>query len=117
MGSLSQDRETEFVIKIILRTIPISKYQYQTTHTELVKLKAQLHEILGLESSSLVDHRGAPVLFIKKDDKLRTYIDYRGLNSVTIKNMYPLPHIDELFDQLEGLRVFSKLNLNKDIIN
>lgn len=55
---------------------------------------------------------GAPVLFVKKKDgSLRLWIDYRGLNKVTIKNKYPLPRIDELFDQLEGATWFSKIDL------
>ena len=55
---------------------------------------------------------GAPVLFvIKKDGTLRLCIDYRELNKVTIKNKYPLPRIDDLFDQLQGSQVFSKIDL------
>ena len=55
----------------------------------------------------------APVLFTKKKDKtLRLCIDYRQLNKVTIKNRYPLPRIDDLFDQLRGVRVYSKLDLH-----
>ena len=55
---------------------------------------------------------GAPVLFAKKKDKtLRLCIDYRQLNRVTIKNRYPLPKIDDLFDQLRGARVYSKIDL------
>ena len=55
---------------------------------------------------------GAPVLFVKKKDgSFRLYIDYRQLNNVTIKNKYPLPRIDDLFDQLQGTRYFSKINL------
>ena len=54
------------------------------------------------------------MLFVKKkDDTLRLYIDYRGLNQVTIMNTYPLPHIEELFDQLKWARVFSKLDLRQ----
>ena len=56
---------------------------------------------------------GAPVLFAKKKDKiLRLYIDYRQLNRVTIKNRYPLPRIDDFFDQLRGARVYSKIDLH-----
>ena len=55
---------------------------------------------------------GAPVLFVKKKDgSLRLCIDYRQLNKVTIHNQYPLPHIDDLFDQLQGARRFSKIDL------
>ena len=54
------------------------------------------------------------MLFVKKKDgSLRMCIDYRGLNQVTVKNKYPLPHIEELFDQLQGARVFSKLDLRQ----
>ena len=55
---------------------------------------------------------GAPVLFVKKKDgSLRLCIDYRELNKVTIRNQYPLPRIDDLFDQLQGARIFSKIDL------
>jgi len=55
---------------------------------------------------------GAPVLFVKKKDgTLRLCIDYRELNKITIKNKYPLPQIDDLFDQLQGAGVFSKIDL------
>ena len=55
---------------------------------------------------------GAPVLIAKKKDKtFRLCIDYRQLNRVTIKNRYPLPRIDDLFDQLRGARVYSKIDL------
>src|SRR6202043_4181723 len=55
---------------------------------------------------------GSPVLFVKKHDgTLRLCVDYRALNKVTIKNKYPLPRVDELFDRLQGARYFSKLDL------
>ena len=55
---------------------------------------------------------GAPVLFVKKkDDSMRLCIDYRELNKLTIKNRYPLPRIDDLFDQLKGVVHFSKIDL------
>ena len=55
---------------------------------------------------------GAPILFVKKKyESLRLCIDYRELNKVTIRNQYPLPRIDDLFDQLQGARVFSKIDL------
>ena len=81
--------------------------------TELKVLKAQLQELTdqGFARPSF-SHCGAPVLFIKKKDgTMRLCIDYRQLNNVTIKNKYPLPRIDDLFDQLRGAAVFSKIDL------
>ena len=64
---------------------------------------------------SSISSWGAPVLFVKKKDKaLRLCIDYRQLNRVTIKNRYPLPRIDDLFDQMRGARVYSKIDLHTD---
>ena len=80
---------------------------------ELTELKTQLQELLdkGLIQPS-VSPWGAPVLFVKKKDgSLRLCIDYRELNRVTVKNKYPLPRIDDLFDQLAGASVFSKIDL------
>ena len=76
---------------------------------ELRELKAQLQELLskGFIRPSAFPW-GAPVLFVKKKDgSFRMCIDYRQLNKVTIKNKYPIPRIDDLFDQLEGACVFS----------
>ena len=81
--------------------------------TELRELKTQLQELLekGYIRPS-ISPWGAPVLFVKKKDgTLRLCIDYWQLNRVTIKNKYPLPRVDDLFDQLQGARVFSKIDL------
>ncbi|KAL4035227.1 hypothetical protein IC575_003908 [Cucumis melo] len=80
---------------------------------ELKELKVQLQEFLdkGFIRPS-VSTWGAPVLFVKKKDgSMRLCIDYRELNKVTVKNRYPLPRIDDLFDQLQGATVFSKIDL------
>ena len=77
------------------------------------ELKVQIQGLLdkGLIRPS-TSPWGAPVLFVKKKDKtLRLCIDYRQLNRVTIKNLYPLLRIDDLFDQLRGARVYSKIDL------
>jgi hypothetical protein len=80
---------------------------------ELAKLKVQLQELLDkgfIRPSN--SPWGAPVLFVKKKDgTFCLCIDYRQLNKVIVKNMYPLPRIDDLFDQLKGARVFSKIDL------
>ena len=80
---------------------------------ELKELKLQLQELLakGFICPS-VSPWGAPVLFVKKrDGTLRLCVDYRQINKMTVKNKYPLPRIDDLFDQLKGMGVFSKIDL------
>ena len=110
---LPPDREIEFTIELVPGTAPISKAPYRMAPAELTELKTQLQELLdkGLIQPS-VSPWGAPVLFVKKKDgSLRLCIDYRELNKVTVKNKYPLPRIDDLFDQLAGASVFSKIDL------
>ena len=80
---------------------------------ELKELKEQLQDLLdrGFIRPS-VSPWGVPLLFVKKkDETLRLCFDYRALNKVTTKNKYPLPRIDDLFDQLQGASVFSKIDL------
>ena len=80
---------------------------------ELKELKLQLQELLEKRFiRPSVSPWGAPVLFVKKKDGiLRLCIDYRQLNKLTIKNKYPLPRINDLFDQLKGASIFSKIDL------
>ncbi len=79
----------------------------------LQELKEQLQELLDKDLIQLsTSPWGAPVLFVRKEDgTLRLCIDYRQLNKVTVKNKYPLSQIDDLFDQLQGARYFSKIDL------
>ena len=80
---------------------------------ELKELKLQLQELLenGFIRPS-VSPWGAPVLFVKKKyGTLRLCIDYKQLNKLTVKNKYPLPRIDDLFDQFKGASIFSKIDL------
>jgi hypothetical protein len=110
---LPPDREIEFTIDLILGTQPIHKAPYCMAPAELKELKKQLQELLdrGFIRPS-VSPWGAPVLFVKKKDgTMRLCVDYRELNRVTIKNKYPLPRIDDLFDQLKEAKVFSKIDL------
>ena len=104
---LPPEREVVFTIALIPGIEPISIPPYRMAPAELRELKAQLEELLskGFIRSS-ISPWGAPVLFVKKKDgSLRLCIDYRKLNRVTIRNQYPLPRIDELFNQLQGSRV------------
>ena len=103
----------DFTIYLIPGTEPISIPPYRMAPAELRELKAQLEEFLskGFIRPS-ISPWGAPVLFVKKKDgSLRLCIDYRKMNRVTIRNQYPLPRIDELFDQLQGSQVYSKIDL------
>ena len=92
---------------------PISKSPYRMAPTELKELKEQLEDLMKKEFiRPSISPWGAPVLFVwKKDGTLRLCIDYRELNRITIKNKYPLPRIEDLFDQLSGAMVFSKIDL------
>ena len=95
-------REIDFTIELVPGTAPISKAPYRMAPAKLKELKVQLQDLLdkGFMRPS-VSPWGAPVLFVKKKDgSMRMCIDYRQLNQFTIKNKYPLPRIDELFDQL-----------------
>jgi hypothetical protein len=107
------DRDIEFAIELQPGTAPISKRPYRMPPAELAELKKQLQELLdkGFIRPS-TSPWGCLALFVKKkDESLRMCVDYRPLNAVTIKNKYPLPRIDVLFDQLVGAKVFSKIDL------
>jgi hypothetical protein len=107
------DREVEFVIDLLPGTTPTSKRPYRMSVEELKELKKQLIELQEagyIRSSS--SPWGAPVLFVqKKDGSQRMCVDYRSLNDVTMKNKYLLPRIEDLFDQMRGDMVFSKIDL------
>ncbi|KAA0047001.1 ty3-gypsy retrotransposon protein [Cucumis melo var. makuwa] len=113
LPGLPPHREVEFAIELEPGTVPISRAPYRMAPAELKELKVQLQELLdkGFIRPS-VSPWGAPVLLVKKKDgSMRLCIDYRELNKVTVKNRYPLPRIDDLFDQLQGATVFSKIDL------
>jgi hypothetical protein len=96
-----------------LITNPISKAPYRMASLKLKELKEQFQELLdkGFIRPS-ISPWGALVLFVKKNDgSMRMCINYLKLNKVTIKNRYPLPRIDDLLDQLQGVQVFSKVDL------
>jgi hypothetical protein len=113
LPGMPPDREVEFVIDLLPGTAPISKRPYRMSVEELKELKKQLTELQEAgyirPSSSPC---GASVQFVQKKDGLQGMcMDYRTLNDVTVKNKYLLPSIENLFDQMRGARVFSKIDL------
>ena len=104
LHGLPPHRVVDFSIELHPGNLPISMTLHRMAPVELQELRVQLHELLdkGFIRPS-TSPWGAPVLFAKKKGKtLRLCIDYRQLNRVMIKNRYPLPRIDDLFDQLRG---------------
>jgi hypothetical protein len=113
LPGMPPERKVEFAIELEPRTAPISKRAYRVFGPELVEFNKQIDELLekGYIRPSTLPW-AAPVLFVeKKDGTKRMCIDYRALNEVTIKNKYPLPRIEDLFDQLRGAGVFSKIDM------
>ncbi|GJW15316.1 hypothetical protein Tco_0019449 [Tanacetum coccineum] len=105
--------EIEFRIELTPGATPVAKPVYRLAPSKLEELLGQLKE---LEDKGFIRPSsspwGAPVLFVKKKDgSFRMCIDYRELNKLTVKNRYPLPRIDDLFDQLQGSQFFSKIDL------
>ncbi|GJT09898.1 putative reverse transcriptase domain-containing protein [Tanacetum coccineum] len=106
-------RQVEFQIDLIPGAAPVARTPYRLAPSEMQELSNQLQELTdrGFIQPS-TSPWGAPVLFVKKKDgSFRMCIDYRELNKLTIKNRYPLPRIDDLFDQLQGSSVYSKIDL------
>jgi hypothetical protein len=113
LPGMPPDRDIEFVIELKPGTTPIYKTPYRMATPEFAELEEHNKELLEkgfIHPSS--SPQGAPVIFVlKKDGTQRLCVDYRALNVVTIENKYSLPSIDNLFDQLRGVCVFSKIDL------
>ncbi|GJU15650.1 putative reverse transcriptase domain-containing protein [Tanacetum coccineum] len=113
LPGLPPPRQVEFRIDLVPGAAPVARAPYRLAPSEMKELSVQLQELLEkgfirLSSSPW----GAPVLFVKKKDgSFRMCIDYRELNKLTVKNRYPLPRIDDLFYQLQGSSVYSKIDL------
>ncbi|GJR63848.1 putative reverse transcriptase domain-containing protein [Tanacetum coccineum] len=113
LSGLPPQRQVEFRIELVAGATPVAKSPYHLAPSEMQELSGQLQE---LQDKGFIrpSHSpwGAPVLFVKKKDgSFRMCIDYKELNKLTVKNRYPLPRIDDLFDQLQGSRFFSKIDL------
>ncbi|GKD21879.1 putative reverse transcriptase domain-containing protein [Tanacetum coccineum] len=106
-------RQVEFQINLIPGAAPVARAPYRLAPSEMKELSEQLKELSDkgfIRPSS--SPWGAPVLFVKKKDgSFRMCIDYRELNKLTVKNRYPLLRIDDLFDQIQGSSVYSKIDL------
>ncbi|KAJ9563166.1 hypothetical protein OSB04_008326 [Centaurea solstitialis] len=113
LPGIPPERQVEFRIDLVPGAAPVAKAPYRLAPPEMQELSKQLEELLdkGFIRPS-TSPWGAPILFVKKKDgSMRMCIDYRELNKLTVKNRYPLPRIDDLFDQLQGAAWFSKIDL------
>ncbi|GJY77406.1 putative reverse transcriptase domain-containing protein [Tanacetum coccineum] len=113
LPGLPPPRQVEFQIDLVPGDAPVARAPYRLAPSEMREFSIQLQELLekGFIHQS-TSPWGAPVLFVKKKDGFfRMCIDYRELNKLIIKNRYPLPRIDDLFNQLQGLSVYSKIDL------
>ncbi|GJT20341.1 hypothetical protein Tco_0890278 [Tanacetum coccineum] len=113
LPSIPPTRQVEFRIDLVPGATPVARAPYRLAPSEMKELAEQLQELTDkgfIRPSS--SPWGAPVLFVKKKDgSFRMCIDYRELNKLTVKNRYPLPRIDDLFDQLQGSSIYSKIDL------
>jgi hypothetical protein len=112
-AGLPPKREVDHRIELVPGSSPPSRPTIRLSAPEMDELKKQLAELVksGFIQPSKSPF-GAPILFVKKKDgTMRMCVDYRALNNITIKNAYPLPRIEELFDRLQGARFFSKIDL------
>ncbi|GJY80784.1 putative reverse transcriptase domain-containing protein [Tanacetum coccineum] len=113
LPGLPPTRQVEFQIDLVPGAAPVARAPYRLAPSEMKELSEQLKELSDkgfIRPSS--SPWGAPVLFVKKKDgSFRMCIDYRELNKLTVKNRYPLPRIDDLFDQLQGSSIYSKIDL------
>ncbi|GJR68390.1 putative reverse transcriptase domain-containing protein [Tanacetum coccineum] len=113
LSGIPPARQVEFQIDLVPGVAPVARAPYRLAPSEMKELAKQLQELSDkgfIRPSS--SPWGAPVLFVKKKDRsFRMCIDYRELNKLTVKNRYPLPRIDDLFDQLQGSSIYSKIDL------
>jgi hypothetical protein len=114
LPGMPPDRAIEFKIELQPRTTLVYKWPYPMARNEMAELKIQLQELLDKGYiRPTCSPRGCSTVFVSKKDKTQHLcVDYQPLNAVTMKNKYPLPRIDLLFDQLIGAQVFSKIDLH-----
>ncbi|GJT69009.1 putative reverse transcriptase domain-containing protein [Tanacetum coccineum] len=107
------NQKVEFQIDLVPGAAPIARAPYRLAPSEMKELSEQLKELFDKGFIDLVPHLGSSGLVCqrKKYGSFRMCIDYQELNKLTVKNRYPLPRIDDLFDQLQGSSVYSKIDL------
>jgi hypothetical protein len=110
LPGMPPDHDIDFSIEVLPGTAPILKRAYRMDVKDLIELKKQIEELLEKGFIHPISSPwGAPVLFVnKKDGSRRMCVDYKSLNEVTIMNKYPLPRIEDLFDQMRGATIFFK---------
>ncbi|GKD68249.1 putative reverse transcriptase domain-containing protein, partial [Tanacetum coccineum] len=117
LSGLPPARQVEFQINLVPCAAPVAQAPYRLATSEMQELSTQLQELSDkgfIRPSS--SPWGSPVLFVKKKDgSFRMCINYRELNKLTVKNRYPLSRIDDLFDQLQGSSVYSKIDLRNKV--
>ncbi|GKF05080.1 putative reverse transcriptase domain-containing protein, partial [Tanacetum coccineum] len=110
---LSPTRQVEFQIDLVPSVAPVARAPYRLALSKMQELSTQLQELANkgfIRPSS--SPCGAPVLFVKKEDgSFRMCMDYQELSKLTMKNRYSLPRIDDLFDQLQGSSIYSRIDL------
>jgi hypothetical protein len=113
LPGMPSDRDIEFSIDLLPGTAPIAKRPYRMAPVEHEEVKKTVDELLakGYIRRSFSPWAFSVLLVEKKDGAKRMCVDYRDLNAVTIKNKHPLPRFEDLFDQLQGACVFSKIDL------
>ncbi|GJV28232.1 putative reverse transcriptase domain-containing protein [Tanacetum coccineum] len=113
LSGLPLTRQVEFQIDLVPGAAPVARAPYRLAPFKIKELSEQLKELFDkgfIRPSS--SPWGAPILFVKKKDRsFQMCIDYRELNKLTLKNRYPIPRIDDLFDQLQGSSVYLKIDL------
>nr|GEW77823.1 putative reverse transcriptase domain-containing protein [Tanacetum cinerariifolium] len=113
LSGIPPTRQAEFQIDLVPSTAPIARAPYRLAPSEIKELAEQHQELSDKGFTRPISSPwGASILFVKKKDRsLRMCIDYLELNKLTVKNHYPLPRINDMFDQLQGSRVYSKIDL------
>nr|GEX76565.1 hypothetical protein [Tanacetum cinerariifolium] len=113
LSGIPPTRQVEFQINLVPGAAPVARAPYRLAPSEMKELSDQLKELADKGFIRRISSPwGAPVLFVKKKDgSFRMCIDYRELNKLTMKNCYPLPRIDDLFDQIQGSSVYSKIDI------